>query len=65
MDDNCRIPKQLWNYKPRRRRGVGCPRKLWSDQLYYSPIIIFAYLRPEQTIIGLIREDDDDDDDFH
>ena len=28
------------------------------------PALIFAYLRQEQTILGLIREDDDDDDDF-
>ena len=25
------------------------------------PALIFAYLRPEQTTLGLIREDDDDD----
>ena len=35
----------------RDRRGVGRPR----------PALIFAYLRPEQTILGLILEDDDDD----
>ena len=29
----------------------------WSDQL-------FAYLRPEQIILGLIREDDDNDHDL-
>ena len=25
------------------------------------PALIFAYLRPEQSILGLIREDDDDE----
>ena len=31
--DDCRVYKQLWSYKPRGRRGVGRPRKRWSDQL--------------------------------
>ena len=31
---------------------MGRPRKRWSDQL-------LVYLRPEQTILGLILEDDD------
>ena len=31
--DDYRIPKELWNYKPRGRRRVGRPRKRLSDQL--------------------------------
>ena len=31
--DDWHIPKQLWNYKLKGARGVGCPRKHWSDQL--------------------------------
>ena len=34
-----------------------------SEEAPEWPALIFAYLRPEQTILGLIREDDDDDDD--
>ena len=29
--------------------------------VYKRQALIFSYLRPEQTIYGLIREDDDDD----
>ena len=32
--------------------------------VYKRQALIFAYLRPEQTIRGLILEDDDDDDDL-
>ena len=29
--------------------------------VYKRQALIFAYLRPEQTILGLMHEDDDDD----
>ena len=32
--DGCRIPEQLSNYKPKGRRGVGRPKKAWTDHLY-------------------------------
>ena len=28
--DNTRLPKHAINYKPRRRRDRGCPRKQWQ-----------------------------------
>ena len=31
--------------------------------MYKRQALHFAYLRPEQTIVGLILEDDDDEDD--
>ena len=31
--------------------------------MYKRQAVIFAYLTPEQTILGLNLEDDDDDDD--
>jgi hypothetical protein len=33
MDIN-RLPKQAPQYKPKRRRNIGRPRKRWRDQLY-------------------------------
>jgi len=33
MDTN-RIPKQAVQYKPKRRRDIGRPRKRWTDQLH-------------------------------
>ena len=34
-----------------------------SEEVLEWPAVIFAYLRPEQTILGLNFEDDYDDDD--
>ena len=33
MDTN-RIPKQALQYKPKRRRNIGRPRKRWRDQIH-------------------------------
>ena len=33
MDTN-RLPKQALQYKPKRRRNIGRPRKRWRDQLH-------------------------------
>ena len=33
MDTN-RIPKQTLQYKPKRRRNIGRPRKRWRDRLH-------------------------------
>jgi len=32
--DTKRIPKQAIQYKPKRRRNIGRPRKRWRDQLH-------------------------------
>ena len=48
--DDCRILKQLWNYKPEGRRGVG----LTSSSL--SPC------DRKKNVFGLILVEDDDDD---
>ena len=32
-----------------------------ESDVYKRQVIIFAYLRPEKSILGLILEDDDDD----
>jgi hypothetical protein len=37
MDTN-RIQKQALQYKPRRRRNVGRPRKRWGDQLHLEEL---------------------------
>ena len=29
-----RLPKQTLQYKPKRRRNIGRPRKRWRDQLH-------------------------------
>jgi len=33
MDTN-RLPKQALQYKPKRQRNIGRPRKRWRDQLH-------------------------------
>ena len=33
MDTN-RLPKQALQYKPKGRRDIGRPRKIWRDQLH-------------------------------
>jgi len=33
-EDGHRLPKQALQYKTRRRRNVGRPRKRWRDQLH-------------------------------
>jgi len=33
MDTN-RIPMQALQYKPKGRRNIGCPRKLWRGQFH-------------------------------
>ena len=33
-----------------------------SEEALERPALIFAYLRPEETILGLILEEEDDDD---
>ena len=35
MDTN-RIPKQALQYKPKRRRHIGRPRKRWRDQFHFE-----------------------------
>jgi len=35
MDTN-RIPKQTLQYKPKRRRRLGRPRKRWRDQFHFE-----------------------------
>ena len=35
MDTN-RIPKQALQYKPKRRRNIGRPRKRWRDQFHFE-----------------------------
>jgi hypothetical protein len=32
--DTDRLPKQALQYKPKRRRNIGQPRKRWRDQLH-------------------------------
>jgi len=35
MDTN-RLPKQALQYKPKRRRNIGRPKKRWRDQLHFE-----------------------------
>jgi len=35
MDTN-RIPKQALQYKPKRRRNIGRPRKRWRDLFHFE-----------------------------
>jgi hypothetical protein len=35
MDTN-RIPKQALQYRPKRRRNIGRPRKRWRGQLHFE-----------------------------
>jgi len=35
MDTN-KIPKQALEYKPKRRRHIGRPRKRWRDQFHFE-----------------------------
>jgi len=35
MDTN-RIPKQALQYKPKERRHIGRPRKIWRDQFHFE-----------------------------
>jgi hypothetical protein len=32
--DRDRIPKQALKYKPKEKRNIGRPRKIWKDQLH-------------------------------
>jgi len=51
-----RIPKQALQYKPKRRRNIGRPRKRWRGKFILR-------IKEQETRLILHQHDDDDDDD--